>query len=376
MSGSLYLAWHYIRSHRTTTAILVASITLIAYLPAALDVIVDSAATHFRSRAESTPLVVGARSSPLELVLASAYFDKPHEEVLRMEQLQRIEKQELGQAIPVHTRFKARDRLIVGTTSDYAQLRNLRIAEGRMWEMLGECVVGSRVADELGLGVGSKVPVSSKTAFALADAPLRLNVVGRLAETETPDDHAIFVALRTTWIIEGLGHGHVKDAAHGSPAAVEYTDITKENVGSFHFHGDRAELPLTAVIVVPASQKAETLLMGQYLSPEETVQIVRPVDVMDTLLAKVFMIRSYIIAITTVVSFVTLLTMSLVIVLSIRLRRAEIATMSKMGCSRFAIASILGSQILILLVLSSVSAAVLTLITDAYGAELVRFLVF
>ena len=84
MGGSLYLAWRYVRHQRATTAVLVASITLIAYLPAALEVIVRNAEQHFRARAVSTPLVVGARGSPLELVLASVYFDEPYEDVLRM----------------------------------------------------------------------------------------------------------------------------------------------------------------------------------------------------------------------------------------------------------------------------------------------------
>ena len=92
MRGSLYLAWQYVRHHRATTAVLIASITLIVYLPAALEVIIDNAEQHFRSRAKSTPLVVGARGSSLELVLASLYFDKPYDGVLRMEHLRRIEK--------------------------------------------------------------------------------------------------------------------------------------------------------------------------------------------------------------------------------------------------------------------------------------------
>ena len=46
-----------------------------------------------------------------------------------------------------------------------------------------------------------------------------------------------------------------------------------------------------------------------------------------------------------------------------------------MGCSRFAIASILGGQTLIILAISAVSAAVLTLMTDAYGRELVRLFI-
>ena len=247
MGGSLYLAWNYVRHHRGTTAVLVASITLIAYLPAALEVIVHNAEEHFRSRAASTPLVVGARGSPLELVLASVYFDEPCQSVLRMEQLQQIESQELGQAIPLHTRFEARDCVIVGTTTDYARTRNLRVARGRTWNMLGECVVGARVAAQLDIHIGGKIPVSTSSAFILDNAPLRLNVVGILAATETPDDEAIFVDLKTTWVIEGLGHGHASGAQHGSPEASRYTDITNENVDSFHFHGDQANFPITAI---------------------------------------------------------------------------------------------------------------------------------
>jgi putative ABC transport system permease protein len=239
---------------------------------------------------------------------------------------------------------------------------------------MGECVVGARVAERLELRIGSKIPVATATAFVLDGAPLRLNVVGILAATETADDEAIFVDLKTTWIIAGLGHGHASGDQHGSAEAAVHTDITKENVSSFHFHGDEAEFPITAIIVVPASPKAETLLLGQYLSPDDTAQIARPRDVMDALLNKVLMVRSYMIAIIAVVSLVTLLTMSLVIVLSIRLRRGEIATMTKMGCSRFTIATILGSQIVIILAISAANATALTLITDAYGRELVHLL--
>ena len=375
MPDSFYLALRYLRHHRLTTTVLVASITLIIYLPSGLQVMVANAGKHFRSRADSTPLVVGPRGSSLELVLGSLYFDKPYEDVLRLEQLRRIEEQELGQAIPLHARFEARDCQIVGTTKDYLRLRNLRTALGKIWSMHGECVIGARAADRLNVQVGDKIPVSTSTVFTLDNPPLRLHIVGVLATTETPDDEAIFVDLDTTWIIEGLGHGHASGTQHGSTEAKPYTDITKENVASFHFHGNRDKFPITAIIVTPASDKARTILMGQYFSPDETAQIVRPRDAMDSLLEKVVMIRSYMIAIIAVISLVTLLSMTLVIVLSIRLRRAEIVTMSKMGCSRFTMASILASQIAMIVFASSLIATTLALLTDAYGSDLIRLFI-
>ena len=375
MRDSLYLAWRYVCHHRVTTAVLVASITLIAYLPVALQLIVNSAEQHFRARAESTPLVVGPRGSQLELILACVFFDRPHETVMRMEQAQRIDADQLGQTIPLHVRFRTRDCPIVGTTSDYFDLRNLHVAKGSGMRMLGECVVGARAAERLGITVGSKIPVTSAPTFVLDDAPLRLHVVGILAATETPDDHAIFVELETTWVLEGLGHGHVSGVAHGSPEAAEYTDITEDNVSRFHFHSDQAKFPITAIFVLPTSQKNETLLEGHYLSPEDTAQLARPSDVMNAMLEKVLMVRSYMIVMIVIVSSVTVLTLALVIALSIRLRKNERCTMAKLGCSRWTLGTILGGQMLLVLAASAALTVILVLVTDAYGTELVRLLI-
>ena len=33
-------------------------------------------------------------------------------------------------------------------------------------------------------------------------------MVGILAPTSTPDDEAVFVDIKTAWVISGIGHGH------------------------------------------------------------------------------------------------------------------------------------------------------------------------
>ena len=374
MRDSLYLAWQYLRHHPLTTGVLVACITLIAFLPVALQTVVSQAEAHLRSRGESTPLLIGSRGSELELVLSVIYFEKPWEPVLRHSQWRQINEQALGDAIPLHVRFATRDAPIVGTTSEYLKVRKLRLAQGKPFDLLGECVLGAAVAKRLQLRIGDRLPAASGPAFVLDSPPLRLRVSGILEATETPDDEAVLVAVETTWIMEGLGHGHAPQSQHGSGAAL-YTDITAENVASFHFHGSRDTFPLSAVLVYPQSAKAETLLRGQYLSPEATAQCLRPSEVMNSLINRILMVRSYLAAAIGLVISVTLLAAGMVLWLSIRMRQAELVTMIKIGCSPRRIATILGLQVVLILLAGLVLAAGLTLAARQAGPAVIRLFV-
>ncbi len=53
MSDVLYLAWRYLRFNRGKTAVLIGSISLILFLPAALQVVVREAAQALTARADA-----------------------------------------------------------------------------------------------------------------------------------------------------------------------------------------------------------------------------------------------------------------------------------------------------------------------------------
>ena len=74
MIDSLYIAWQYIRFNKTKTAVLVACITLISFLPLALQLLLDESERQLMSRAATTPLVIGAKGSSLDLAMNSLYF--------------------------------------------------------------------------------------------------------------------------------------------------------------------------------------------------------------------------------------------------------------------------------------------------------------
>ena len=108
-----------------------------------------------------------------------------------------------------------------------------------------------------------------------------MRVVGVLAPTNSADDLAVFVDVKTAWVVQGLVHGHqdlsevtdptlVMDRSDGKVTATaklaQYTQITPQNIDSFHFHGDPADYPITAVIALPRDQKAGAILRGRYVA--------------------------------------------------------------------------------------------------------------
>ena len=386
-----YLAWCYLSYHRIKTAILVASIALITFLPAGLNVLVGQSAAELTARAEHTPLLVGARGSPLELSLNSLYFESDTPELTSYRQAIRIRETGLADPIPLYVRFQARGFPIVGTTLDYFEFRKLELAEGRRMGMLGECVLGSRVASQLGLAPGDSLVSSPESVFDLAGVyPLQMKVVGILDPAYSPDDLAVFVDIKTTWIIQGLGHGHQDLARPEARSGVlsrdgntiranasvkQYNRITAENMDSFHFHGDLSDYPVSGVIAVPHDEKSRVILMGRFGGEEETNQVVDPITVLEELLDTVLTIQNYVVAAILIVGVSALATAALVFLLSLRLRRREIDTMVKIGGSRTRIGMVLISEVVVVLVLAVTLAGGLTLLTASVGSAVIRSLI-
>lgn len=390
MMDSLYIAWQYVTWNRGKTLVLITSITLIAFLPMTLQVLLNESEQQLRSRAVDTPLLLGARGSALDLVMNSLYFDDEIPQTISMQAVGQVEATGLGFPIPLYARFQARGFPVVGTTLDYFDFRELQVAEGRMLAVLGESVIGADVAARLGIGAGDDLVSSPENLFDIAGVyPLKMKVTGVLARSHSPDDLAVFVDVKTAWIIQGLGHGH-QDLAKTRDASVilkqdersvtanarlmQYTEITQENLGSFHFHGDDSDYPLTAVLVLPDDTKAAAMLRGRFLD-DANYQIIKPDDVIDGLMENIFRIKKVIDAVIIIVATATLLTIVLVFILSLRIRRDEMDTIFRLGCSRMTTARLLAAEILIILLTSAILCAGLLWLVQINSSELVRGLI-
>lgn len=390
MMDSLYIAWQYVTWNRGKTSVLIASITLIAILPMTLQVLLNESEQQLRSRALDTPLLVGARGSALDLVMNSLYFDNEIPQMISMQAVMQVEEADMGFPIPLYVRFQARGFPIVGTSLDYFEFRELQMAEGRMLALLGECVIGAEVAQRLEIGAGDDLISSPDNLFDIAGIyPLKMKVTGVLARSHSPDDLAVFVDTKTAWIIQGLGHGHQDLTKTGDASVIlkqdersvtanarllQYTEITPENLDSFHFHGDDISYPLTAVLVLPDDTKSAAMLRGRFLD-DARHQIIKPDDVIDGLMENIFRIKKVIDAVIVIVAIATLLTIVLVFILSLRIRRDEMETIFRIGCSRMTTARLLAAEILIILVTSAILCAGLLWLVQTNSSELVRGLI-
>lgn len=390
MIESFYIAWKYVTYNKLKTVILIACITLIAFLPLGLQRLLTESEQQLLSRAVSTPLIVGAKGSALDLVMNTLYFGDEVPELISMADSQALMDSDLALPVPVYVRFRARGHAIVGTILDYFDFRSLKVAEGRGLAVLGDCVVGATVAKRLGLAPGDSLISSPDNLFDLAGVyPLKMRVAGVLEKAHTSDDLAIFVDLKTAWIIEGLGHGH-EDITKTQDSTVilsrtetnvvanakleQYTEITEANLDSFHFHGNTSHYPISAVIALPRDAKAGTILRGRYLSTDAINQIVRPKDAIDELLQNIFRIKNVLDAVIGLVGLATVLAVVLVFALSLRLRQREISTIFKLGCSRMTIARLLGAEIFIIVLISGVLSLAMMAVLSQFANDLVRAL--
>jgi putative ABC transport system permease protein len=390
MIDSLYIAWHYIAFYKIRTLILVACIVLIGGLPLALDIILKESEQQLRSRAFSTPLVLGAKGSALDLVMNSLYYTDAAPEFINISVAREVADTQMAQPIPIYVGFKARGYPIVGTTLDYFDFRGLELVEGRPFARLGEVVVGQELVTKLRTGVGDSIVSSPETVFDLAGVyPLKMKIVGILKETWSPDDRAIFVDIKTAWVIQGLGHGHedlakIKDQSviisrddkfvTANTKLFQYTEITEDNVNSFHFHGDQSEYPVTAIIAVPNDTKSGTVLRGRYID-NKSYQVFPPKDIVDDLLESIFRVKAIIDTVIVIVGFATLLAIVFIFVLTLRVRRREMQTIFKLGCQRSTMVNLVGAEVVIIILFSGIVIAGLMGVVSTYSPEIARAVV-
>lgn len=359
-------------AHRWGRSLLLcASVFIIAALPMVSRGVVSSFEQELRARAETVPMLVGAAGSRFDLVLSALHWRVSDVTPVPLGTVREIRTEPGVIAIPVHARFEARREPVVAVPFEYFEFRSLSPREGRLVAGLGEAVLGSGAARRLGLTPGDDLPTDQRRSYDItAPSAVVLRVVGILAETGTPDDRAVFVDLETAWLLEGLAHGHQDPTQITDPdqligrsdervalsgAVVEHQRVDASNAEQFHLHADRDDLPITAVLVFPRSDKSAAIVRTR-INADRTRQAISPGDVSEELIGSVLRIRRLIDGISIVVGLAMLGLLTLVTLLELRSRANEIRTLRDVGASRNQVARLFLLELCVLIAIGVIAA--------------------
>ena len=145
--------------------------------------------------------VVGAKGSPMQLILAGVFHIDVPPGNIPLEAVQQIAKDpRVAQLIPISLGDTFRGFRIVGTTPAYAAHYGVKLAQGAWWSQPMQTVVGTQVAKNTGLAVGNSFYGShglGGTGHVHGDFPY--TVTGVLAPCGCVLDRLVLTATESVW---------------------------------------------------------------------------------------------------------------------------------------------------------------------------------
>ncbi len=214
------LAWAYLAARPFATALSVAMLAIGVGTLALLLLFTGQAEERLNRDARPVDLVVGAKGSPLQIILSSVLqVDVPTGNIPLAEATRLAANPMVASATPIALGDTFRGRRIVGTDASYLALYGATLAQGRVFAQPMEAVVGAEVARRFSIGTDAELVGSHGLgATGPAHEGRRYRVVGVLAPTGTVIDRLVVTPLASVW--------EVHEAHHDAGAAPEAREIT------------------------------------------------------------------------------------------------------------------------------------------------------
>ena len=213
------LAWAYLASRPLLAALHLAMLALGVGTMVFLVLATAQAERRIGRDAVPVDLVVGAKGSPLQLILSSVlHLDVPTGNISRSEALKIAADPMVALAVPIALGDSHRGFRIVGTEANFLPFYGATVAAGRGFEREMEAVLGAEAARATGLAPGATFPGTHGLADGGAAHSEVYTVVGVLAPTGTVVDRLVVTPLESVW----QNHGGAGDAGEITALLVRY----------------------------------------------------------------------------------------------------------------------------------------------------------
>ncbi len=210
------LSWNYIKSKPLNTVLNVLLMSLGIAIILVLILLSSQLEENLAKNKRGIDLVVGAKGSPLQLILANVYhIDFPTGNV-KLDEAKAITRNRLVKsAIPLALGDNYRGFRIVGTNHDYVNLYEGNIKSGEIWKYNLDVVLGANVAARLELKVGDEFFGAHGLSVADLEHDERAyHVIGVLEQNGSVLDNLILTNIESVWAVHDHEEAHEGEAHH------------------------------------------------------------------------------------------------------------------------------------------------------------------
>ena len=195
------LSASYLRARPLNTALSVILLALGVATIVLLLLVVGQAEERMQRDARGIDLVVGAKGSPMQLMLSGIYhLDAPTGNIPLSSYVLLSKNRMVKKAMPLALGDSWKSYRIVGAGREYAEHYEAKLAAGRYYDKPMEAVLGAEVAARTGVGVGG----SFKGAHGIGSEPgdeheNAYTVVGVLQRTGAVIDRLVLTSIESVW---------------------------------------------------------------------------------------------------------------------------------------------------------------------------------
>ena len=276
------ISWANIKFKPLNTAL---SIILLAFgvgIISLLLLLEKQVTEKFDRNIKDIDFVLGAKGSPMQLILANVYHVDAPTGNINMEDAKKIVKNPMVKdAIPLAYGDNYEKWRIVGTTFKYPEHYEAELQEGRIFSAAFEVTLGSKVAKETGLKVGDKftsVHGFDKAAEGGEDVHHHDNpftVVGILKSNSSALDNLILTPIESVWMVhEGHEHENEEMGPSTGSGTLENGEMGKRENGEIDEHSAEAN-PESGIRNQESVTGAELMKIqaGESLEPKDTREV-------------------------------------------------------------------------------------------------------
>ena len=345
----LRLTLHSLYARWLTVSLTIFAISLSLMLYLSVEKIRTSAYASFTDTISQTDLIVGSRTSSIQLLLYSVFRIGNATNNITWESYEDIiSREEVKWSVPISLGDSHKGFRVMGTTDEYFTRykyrggQSLEIQNGEHLDDLYDVVLGASVTEKLGYKIGDPLIIAHGLSSFSKHEDQPFKVSGILKKTGTPVDNTVIVSLEAIEAIHVDWSSGAKTPGLETPIEIiRQMDLTPKNISG---------------VLIGVNSKLQIFKLQRWVNEysEEPLSAILPGVALQELWRVVGVVENVLIGISIVVIFTTLIGMTAIIFSSLNERRREMAIWRAMGATPNVILGLLMLEAFIVSFLSSV----------------------